>query len=187
MNNPVNEAFKRVIQELYWTETLEEAERILESYLNTIDDDLREYLLEKRRKICEDPMTVIEIIRLNTAAEIADSAQAAKILLTKSLIESGFLFQCTPKWSTLDNRTKAWILAPLYKASYGLELALRDWPSRIDEVHLNNAIKMASIALERAEELGILDEFRDYVDSIVEELEVSDDTNGSGERPEYPG
>ncbi|MEB3807110.1 MAG: hypothetical protein GSR73_06320 [Desulfurococcales archaeon] len=187
MANPVNEAFRKVIQELYWTETLEEAESLLEEYLEMIDSDLREYLLEKRKRICEDPTTVIELVRLNTAAELADSTQTAKVLLTKSLIESGFLFQCTPKWSSLDNKTKARILAPLYRASYGLELALRNWPNDIDEIHLDNAIKMASIALERAEEIGVLDEFREYVDKIVETLEANDETDGSEERPEYLG
>ncbi len=185
MSDPVNEAFRKVIQEIYWTDTLEEAESILVEYLNLIDEDLKEYLLEKRRRICEDPTSVIELVRLNTAAEVVDSAEAAKILLTKSLIESGFLFQCTPTWSKLDNKTKAWILAPLYRASYGLELALKNWPKSVDEAHLDNAIKMASIALERAEELGILDEFREYVDSIVDELSSDDD--GGRMRPEFLG
>lgn len=184
MSDPVNEAFKKVIQEIYWTETLEEAEEVLLEYLNMIDEDLREYLLEKRKKICNDPTSVIELVRLNTAAEVADSAQAAKILLTKSLIESGFLFQCTPTWAKLDNKTKAWILAPLYKASYGLELALKEWPKKVDEDHLDNAIKMASIALERAEEIGVLDEFKEYVDNVVDELASDEDGK---EKPKFLG
>lgn len=185
MSDPVNEAFRSVVQELYWTDTLEEAEAKLAEYLNMIDEDLRAYLLEKRKKICGDPASVIELVRLNTAAEVADSAQAAKILLTKSLVESGFLFQCTPTWSKLDNKTKAWILAPLYKASYGLELALKNWPKSIDEVHLDNAIKMASIALERAEEIGILEEFKEYVDEVVDEL--ADDDDGETTRAGFLG
>ncbi len=177
MADPIAEAFRNVVQEVYWTESLEEAEKILEDYLNMIDDDLREILLEQRRRICEDPASVIELVRLNAIAEIADSEDLSKIILTKSMIESGFLFQCTRRWSTLDNATKSKILAPLYKASYGFELAMKNWPGSIDQVHLDIALQMASIALERADQLGILDEFREYIDSIVERL-VEDEADG---------
>jgi Cft2 family RNA processing exonuclease len=167
--DPVSEAFRKVIQEIYWIEDLEEAERTLKKYLDMIDPDLREYLLEKREKLCRDPLAIIEVLRLSTAAEIADTTEAAKVLLTKRLVDSGFLLQCTPTWRKLSNSEKAKILVPLYKASYGLELALRDWPNKVDELHLDYALKMATAALDRAEEKGLLDEFKEYVDKIVEE------------------
>ncbi len=176
MSHPVSQVFRKIMQEIYWTENLIEAERRLKEYLDMIDDDLREYLLEEREKVCNNPLTVIELVRLNTAAEVADTEEAAQVLLTKSLVESGFLLQCTPTWKKLSNEEKARILAPLYKASYGLELALRDWPNRIDRLHLNHALKMASTALERAEEKGLLEEFKDYVDMIIEEYS-GDETN----------
>ena len=176
MSDPVSQAFKRIIQEIYWVEDLDEAEEKLYEYLNMIDEDLREYLLEKRRRVCNNPLVVIEVARLNTAAEVADTTEAAKILLTKSIVESGFLLQCTKTWQKLSNREKARILAPLYKASYGLELALRDWPDKTDPIHLDHALRMASIALERADDKGLLDEFREYVDNIIEKY-VNEDSN----------
>ena len=169
MSDPISHAFRKIIQEIYWIEDLGEAERTLKKYLDMIDPDLREYLLEKREKLCKDPLAIIEVLRISTAAEVADTTEAAKILLTKSLVDSGFLFQCTPKWQKLSNEEKAKILAPLYKASYGLELALREWPDRVDELHLDYALKMVTIALDIAEEKGILEEFKEYVDKIVEE------------------
>jgi len=175
LSDPVAQAFRKVISEVYWTDTLEEAEEILHSYLEMIDDDLREVLLKRRRKICENPENIIEIVRLEAAAELADNKEFSKLLLTKSIVESGFLFQCTPKWSQLDNREKARILAPLYKASYGLELAVRDWPKRIDTFHLDHAFRMAAIALERAEEMGILDEFKEYIDDMIEKMQAEEE------------
>jgi len=173
LSDPVAQAFRKVITEIYWTDTLEEAEEILESYLDMIDEDLREVLLSRRRKICENPEHLIEIVRLEAAAELADNQEFSKLLLAKSIVESGFLFQCTPKWAELSNKEKARILAPLYKASYGLELALRDWPKKIDTFHLDHAFEMAAIALQRAEEMGILDQFKEYVDKMAEKLQES--------------
>jgi len=169
LSDPVSLVFRKIIKEIYWIEDLDEAEAILKEYLDMIDPDLREYLLEKREKICENPLHIIEVLRLSTAAEIADTKEAAKVLLTKSLVDSGFLLQCTPTWQKLSNSEKAKLLAPLYKASYGLELALREWPDRIDELHLDYALKMASIALDIAEEKGLLEEFKDFVEKLVDE------------------
>ncbi len=174
MTDPISEAFRRVIQEIYWVDDLEEAEEILTRYLEMIDDDLREVLLEKRRAICSDPTAVIELAKIDAVAQTTDDSTTSKILVAKAMIDSGFLLQCTKGWAKLDPRTKASILAPLYRASYGLELALRNWPKSIDEVQLDHAFRMATIALERAEELGLIDEFNKYLDEMLERLGVKE-------------
>jgi len=170
LSDPVSEAFRKIIQEIYWMEDLEEAERVLEDYLSMIDSDLRALLLERRREICSSPRIALELANLESllqSAAAADDETSTKILLAKSMVDVGLLLQCTRSWSTMGPREKAHILAPLYKASYGLELALRGLPERIDERHLDYAMEMAGLALERAEERGLLDELEEHIDSLL--------------------
>ncbi|MCE4599446.1 MAG: hypothetical protein F7C81_04525 [Desulfurococcales archaeon] len=168
--DPIDKAFQDVIQEVYWSEPLEEAEEILREKLETMDEDLRELLLKRRREFCNNPSAVVEVIRLEAAAEAAETELMSRILLARSLIGAGFLMQCTEKWANIDAKTKASILAPLYKAAYGLDLATRRWPESIDEVHLDYAIKMLDKALERAEEHGIIAELRKFIEKTAEKL-----------------
>ncbi len=168
--DPITKAFTDLIQEIYWTETLEEAEEILARHLEEMDEDLRSILLERRKKICENPEYAIEVIRLQAASDLADTELTAKLLLAKSLISAGFLMQCTPTWSKLSPREKARILAPLYKASYGLDLAVKKWPSSVDERHLDYSLNMMQIAYERAEALGIVEELSGYLEKVAEKL-----------------
>jgi len=170
LSDPVSEAFRKIIQEIYWVDDLEEAEHILEEYLSMIDADLRTLLLEKRREICSSPRVALELANLESmlqTTEAADDETATKILLAKSMVDVGLLLQCTRSWSKMSPREKAYILAPLYKASYGLELALRSLPERVDERHLDYAVEMAEIALERAEERGLLDELEEHIDNLL--------------------
>ena len=168
--DPITRAFTELIQEIYWTETLEEAEEILAQHLEEMDADLRSILLERRKRICSNPEYAIEVIRLQAASDLADTELTAKLLLAKSLISAGFLMQCTPSWSKLPPREKARILAPLYKASYGLELAVKNWPSRVDERHLDYALDMMQVAYERAESLGIVEELSSYLEKVAERI-----------------
>ncbi len=171
MADPITEAFQKIIQEIYWIEDLEEAERILAEHLEMIDDDLREVLLERRRKICSDPLRVIELAHIEALIQSTDDTLTSKILMTKSMVESTLLLQCTKSWSKLTPREKARILAPLYKASYGLELALRGWPKHIDEILLDNALQMAATAWERAEEKGLVNELEEFLEKLMENVE----------------
>ena len=174
MADPVAEAFRKIIQEIYWIDDLEEAEERLEEYLSMIDEDLREILLEKRRRLCNDPLAVIELVRLDAAASsINDNETVQKILLVKTMVETGFLLQCTETWSRMGPKEKARILAPLYRASYGLELALKGWPKTIDTAQLDHAFRMATIAMERADEIGLLEEFEEYVERVLRVQEDS--------------
>ncbi len=168
--NPIDKAFQDIIQEIYWSESLEEAEEILREKLESMDEDLREILLKRRREFCSNPSAVIEVIRLEAAAEAAETEIISRILLARSLIGAGFLMQCTDKWSRLNATDKAHILAPLYKAAYGLDLATRRWPESIDEVHLDYAMKMLDKALERAEKQGIVAELRKFIEETAEKL-----------------
>ena len=178
--NPIDKSFMELIEEIYWTEPLEEAERLLAEKLEEMDEDLRELLLERRRKLCSDKNNILEVVRLEAMAEAAETATLAKLLLARSLLGAGFLMQCTLKWSRLAPREKARILAPLYKAAHGLDLALRKWPSSIDENHLEYAINMLDKALERAQELGVWDELREFMERMVREIVEG----GQGEAPE---
>lgn len=53
--DPVAESFRRIVEEIYWQESLEEAERTLEERIRNMDRDLRELLLERRREYCGGP------------------------------------------------------------------------------------------------------------------------------------
>ncbi|MEB3773890.1 MAG: hypothetical protein GSR86_03050 [Desulfurococcales archaeon] len=168
--DPIDRDFIELIQEIYWMEPLSEAEEALARRLEEMDEDLRQLLLERRRKLCSNHNNVLEVVRLEAMAETADTEILSKLLLARSLLGAGFLMQCTRSWSNLSPRDKAWILAPLYKAAHGLDLAVKNWPERLDEAHLNYAIEMLDKALERAQRLGIMDELRDFIESVMEKV-----------------
>ncbi|MCE4612410.1 MAG: hypothetical protein F7C07_01065 [Desulfurococcales archaeon] len=168
--DPIEESMRSIIQEIYWADSLEDAVSTLARYLESIDEDLRELLLARRREICEDTSAVIEVLRLEAAAEEADLEVASKLLFAKSLVAAGFLMQCTSKWERLSPSEKAEILAPLYRAAYGIELSLRGWPERIDENHLDHALDMIGVAMERAERKGITRELRAFIERTARRI-----------------
>lgn len=168
--DPVSEAFARIIDEIYWEEDLAVAERRLAKFLESIDDDLRELLLERRRKICSDPSVIIEAVRLETmATEAGLESPAARLLFAKSLLNTGFLIQCTPTWGRLTPREKARILVAMYRASKALELAAKRFPD-VDELHLSHAEEMIELAARRAEEYGLIQELREHIARLADRL-----------------
>ena len=170
MASPIQEAFGRLIEEIYWIEDLEEAEHVLAERLEALDPDLREVLLEERKKICSDPNVLVEIIRLEALADSAEAADLREILLLRSILDMLFLVQCSPKWARMGAREKAHVLAPLYKAWHGLKLALKNYPSTIDKMHLSIAYTMAEEAYERADKLGLINDVYKLLEKLGEEL-----------------
>ncbi len=164
--SPIQEVFERIIEEIYWVDSLEEAEEILASYLEKIDNDLRGVLLEERRKICGNPDVVLEIVKVDALSESVEDEETRGLLLLKSLIDLLFLAQCTGTWAKLSQREKATILAPLYKAYYGFKLASKNWPESIDKIHLREAYRMIDVAYEKAEEAGIIGEIFEVIDRL---------------------
>ena len=171
MASPIEEAFDRIIREIYWEDSLDNAERTLASYLSRIDDDLREVLLEKRKRICSDVNIIIDIVRIEILSENVEDETVREVLLLKSLIDLLFLAQCTSTWSKMGPERKARILAPLYRAWYGLRLATAKWPESVDRIHLRHAYDMIDIAYERAEEEGILGELYNFLEDLSREAQ----------------
>ena len=166
MASPIHDAFNKLIEELYWTDSLEESEERLAVHLEMIDDDLREVLLSERRKFCEDPESIIRIVRLEALAEDAHDEDLSSLLLLQSLIDLLLLAQCTSSWTKMTPREKAKILAPLYRAIYGLKLAGKNYPSSVDKMHLKEAYHMIEIAYARAEKIGLLGEVHDKIEEL---------------------
>ncbi|MEB2835830.1 MAG: hypothetical protein GSR80_001439 [Desulfurococcales archaeon] len=166
MSDPISEAFERFIGELYWTETLEEAEEKLEDFMRNMDEDLREALLARRREVCSNRELVARTgLALHTLAIDRRALRSlpgdlgVRAAVVAAIVNALFLVQCTPSWSSLDPRVKAGILAPLYRASYALRLAARgkgDARRLVDE-----ALEMVSIALDRISAEGLIDEMED--------------------------
>ncbi|MCE4628552.1 MAG: hypothetical protein F7C34_05355, partial [Desulfurococcales archaeon] len=179
--SPIQEAFGRLIEEIYWIESLEEAERVLGDRLEALDPDLREILLEERKKLCNDPNIVIEIIRLEALADSAEAADLKEVLLLRSLLDMLFLVQCSPKWAEMGPREKAHVLAPLYKAWHGLKLALKNYPNSVDRMHLNIAYTMAEEAYERADKLGLIHDVYKLLERLSEEILKEAGENGDGQ------
>lgn len=174
--DPITEAFSSVINDVYWVESLEEAEEKLASFLESMDDDLREVLLERRRRICGSPDTVLEAVRLEALAlEVErEDVLVSRLLLAKSILATSYLVQCTEKWRSMGPREKARILAPLYRASKALELASQRLPS-VDEARLREAEEMLEEAARRMDREGLIDELRRYIDSVMAVLGVRDE------------
>ena len=169
MVSPIHDAFNRIIQEIYWIEDLDEAEDTLAKYLEQIDPDLRAVLLDERKKICNNPEIVLELIRIDALADSVGEKSIRELLLLQSLVDMLFLVQCSPKWARLGPREKARILAPLYKAFYGMRLAAKRYPN-IDEIHLSVAFTMAEEAYERADRMGLVDDVYGLINRFSEEL-----------------
>ncbi|MEB3844876.1 MAG: hypothetical protein LRS48_04255 [Desulfurococcales archaeon] len=177
MEDPISRAFRKIVEEIYWEDDVEEAVRRLQAYLEAMDEDLRSLLLEKRKKICSSPESVLNLIRLDALAEASEDETVKKILILRGMTETLFLAQCTKRWSELTPALKARVLAPLYRASYGLEMTVKN-PERVDALHLDQAERNLELAYTRADELGILDELYIYVDRKAKEiLESLDDEN----------
>ena len=171
--DPVSEAFAKIIDEIYWEDDLSSAERRLAEFLESIDDDIRELLLERRKKICSDPSVLVEAVRLEAmATEAGLDNPVARLLFAKSLLSTGFLIQCTPTWRKLTPREKARILVAMYRASKALELAAKRFPE-VDELHLSHAEEMIELAARRAEEYGLIQELRDHIESLADRLSKS--------------
>ncbi len=170
MVSPIEEAFDRIIREIYWIDSLDEAEERLTGYLEQMDPDLREVLLEERQKICEDPDVVIRLIRVEALADSAENRELRDLLLLRSLVEMLFLVQCSPKWADMNPREKAHILAPLYKAWHGMRLAAKPLPESVDKIHLSIAYTMAEEAYERAERYGLVDDVFGLINRLSEKL-----------------
>jgi len=179
--SPIQEAFNKIIEEIYWIEDLDEAERVLSSHLEAMDEDLREILLEERRKICSDPEVVLNIVRLEVLADSTDNRNLREALLLKSLIEMLFLVQCSPKWARMGPREKARVLTPLYKAWHGLKLAMKNYPENIDKLHLSVAFTMAELAYERADREGLVSDIYRHIERMSEKLLQEE---GRGDSPE---
>ncbi len=173
--DPIVDAFSRVISEVYWVESLEEAEEKLARFLESLDGDLREVLLERRRRICGSPESVLEAVRLEAMAlEFrGEDELVSRFLLARSILATSYLVQCTPSWQRMAPREKARVLAPLYRASKALELAAERLP-RIDEARLREAEEMLEIAARRMDEEGLIDELRRYIEGVIAMLGVRD-------------
>ncbi len=168
--DPVEEAFEKLMGELYWVESLEEAIEKLAGFLESMDPDLREMLLERRKKLCSDAWRVASILgSLVQAAEGARLSPGAesRLAFVSSMVASAYLMQCTRKWQKLDPRTKAEVLAPLYRASYALKMAQRD-PE--NEALIDEAERMLEHALSKAYALGILDELREFIARVADNI-----------------
>ncbi len=163
--DPVGDAFQRLIEEIYWVETLEEAEELLASRLAELDEDLREILLEKRRMYCRDIASISEPVQLQYVAEQERSAEAKLVLNVRSLISTGYLLQCTPSWQKMDPATKARFLAPLYRASYAFDLYLKTGNME----YLKDAERMLEVLFERSSKAGLIDELNQHISSVLDE------------------
>ena len=169
MSDPIGDAFRSVIEEIYWEESLEKAEGILEEFIAGMDEDVRELLLERRKKICESPGDV-EDVRLYLALQAVDDEKLVKLLELKLYVKSLFLVQCTSKWSKMSPREKAWILTPLYKASYGVELATRELESPLFEAHLEAAVRYLEEALRRISAAGLDSELESIIKRSIDNV-----------------
>lgn len=162
-SDPIGEVFQKLIEEIYWVETLEEAERILAEKLRLLDEDLREVLLERRRVFCNDVQSISEPIQLQFVAEQENDNQMKVLLNIRSLISTGYLLQCTPSWHRMNPETKAKFLAPLYRASYAFELFIKTG----DKKYLSDAEKMLNILFERSKEHGLLKELNEHIEGVL--------------------
>ncbi|MGC8573082.1 MAG: hypothetical protein ACP5L0_03650 [Caldisphaera sp.] len=168
--DPIDQAFRNIMEKVYWIEDLNEAEVELVKWLNKMDNDLKQLLIERRKKYCGNPMSVFEIIGLQNYLEQNEENKKDieyRIAMAKELIDMGLLLQCLPIWNSIEIKVKAKVLAPLYKASYAYELALKNGIEDIDETHLNKSIEMAETALEKADDLGLLSELRSFVENSL--------------------
>ncbi|PMP60944.1 MAG: hypothetical protein C0171_01805 [Caldisphaera sp.] len=169
-NDPIDSAFKSIMEKIYWIDDLEKAENELAKWLRKMDGDLRNLLLERREKYCKNPMSIMEIIGLQNYLDSNESNKKQteyRIAMARELIDVGLLLQCIFLWNQISHDLKAKILTPLYKASYAYELALKNGLENIDETHLNRSIQMAEEALEKADDLGLLDELRKYIENSL--------------------
>ncbi|MEB3851044.1 MAG: hypothetical protein LRS49_00485 [Desulfurococcales archaeon] len=163
--DPISEAFERFVSELYWSESLEEAEEKLRDFIENMDEDLRELLLERRREICRDrglvSRTGVMLSEIELSRDEFESLEdlAVKAAVVTALVNALFLVQCTPSWSTMGPGEKARILAPLYRASYALRLAAKNRDAA--EPLVDEALRMALISLDRVAEAGLLDEMEE--------------------------
>ncbi|MCE4614260.1 MAG: hypothetical protein F7B60_01835 [Desulfurococcales archaeon] len=162
-SDPIGEVFQKLIEEIYWVETLEEAEHILAEKLRLLDEDLREVLLEKRRVYCSDIQSISEPIQLQFVAEQENDDQMKVLLNIRSLISTGYLLQCTPSWQSMDPETKARFLAPLYRASYAFELFVKTG----DKKYLSDAEKMLNVLFDRCKEYGLLKELNSHIEGVL--------------------
>ncbi len=168
--DPIDQAFRNIMEKIYWIEDSNEAEKELVKWLNKMDEDLKNLLLERRKKYCGNPMSIMEVIGLQNYLDQNEENKKDieyKIAMAKELIDMGLLLQCLQVWNDMEPKIKAKVLAPLYKASYAYELALKNGLNDIDETHLNKSIEMAEEALERADDLGLLSELRSYLESSL--------------------
>ncbi len=179
-NDPIDMAFRNIMKKIYLIDNMEKAEKELRRFLSGMDKDIKDVLLERRKKFCKNPMQVIELISLQGYLESTDPEKEGmeyKLVMAKELIQIGLLLQCIFYWTKISNNIKAHILAPLYKASYAYELALREEISdpigSINEKYLDESIELASYALDRAEEIGLLDELRDHIKRSLENITSS--------------
>ena len=180
--DPIETAFRGVLGEVYWSETLEEAEEKLAGFLRSMDEDLREVLLERRRRFCSDKRRIAGMLAALAEAEEAMEAggpegSTARAAFVGMLVASSYIMQCTPTWQTMEPERKARILAPLYRASYAYEQYTRTGR----EEYLDEAARMVMIALRRAARMGVLDEVRDFVQEVIEELGLDDEDEEEGD------
>jgi hypothetical protein len=163
LSDPIEKAFEDFIAELYWSESLEEAEEKLEDFMRNMDRDLREALLERRRRICSNASLVARaggalkgIGALGLLPSNIPGELGVKARIVAAIVNALFLVQCAPRWQELDLKVKARILAPLYRAAYAMKLASRAGgdPNRLVE----EALEMAALALDRISREGLLEE-----------------------------
>ncbi len=178
VGDPIGDAFKSVVERIYWEESLERAEEILEDFIANMDEDIRELLLDRRKRICENPGD-LEDARLYLALQTVDDEKIVKLLELKLYIKSLFLIQCTSEWSSMSPKEKAHILTPLYKASYGVELAAREIESPLFDAHLDASVASLEEALRRISEAGLDAELerivKKSIDNVIEIISNSID------------
>ncbi len=164
--DPIDAAFEEFVSQVFWVESLEEAVSLVEEFIREMDRDLREVLLERRKTLCSNDERIASNLKAAAMALLLEDDEdfEVRVLALEVLLSQAFLMQCTPSWSKLDPRSKASILAPLYRASYALKLASKDGDARL----LDEARRMLGEAYSSAQKLGVLEELEELAKRVLE-------------------
>jgi hypothetical protein len=127
----------RELEDVYWSESLEEA-----------------IILVKEMMALGSPMARCGAESL-VSRGLGDSGLDAALLMARALLAA----QCLSAWRLLDEDSKARVLAPLYKAIYGLHLASVS-EGGMRDAHYSHALEMLRVAIEEAGRLGLLRELK---------------------------
>lgn len=154
----------------------DEAIEWLARFIDEMDDDLKELLLERRRRLCSNLPEAVRQIEMMEAQALFIARidrPLSKMMLAKGALMTLYLAQCTEKWPKLTPRERAWILVPLYKASAVIDDAEnlirealargeRPDPARLDELS-EEASYLVSEAMRRMEKKNVMAELEDIL------------------------